>query len=92
MMMVMMMVLLLLLLLLMMMMVHALVVTTVVGGARTGGHQVDTAHAYRHRGARGSILAATPSLPAPRAEDRYESRQRSYRMLGPVDAARSIPV
>lgn len=36
------------------------------------------------------ILAATPSLAAPRAEDRYESRQRSYRM-DPVDAAR-IPM
>jgi len=33
------------------------------------------------------ILAATPSLAPPRAEDRYESRQRSYR-LHPVDAPR----
>jgi len=66
----------------------ALVVAGVVG-ARVGGHQVDATHAYGHR-VRGPILAATPSLSTPRAEDRYESRQRSYRMV-PVDATR-IPV
>lgn len=64
--------------------VQALVVAAVVGGARAGGHQVDATHAYGHRA---RVLAATPSLPAPRAEDRYESRQRSYRVV-PVNAAR----
>lgn len=70
--------------LLLLLMVHALIVAAIVGGARAGGYQVDATHAYRHRGARSPILAATPSLSAPRPEDRYESRQRSYR----VDAAR----
>lgn len=64
----------------------ALVTAAVVCGARAGGHQVDTTHAYGHR-ARGPILATTPSLSTPRAKDRYESRQRSYRVV-PVNVAR----
>lgn len=77
------------LLLMMQAAIHAALVTAaVVGSARTGGHQVDAAHAYGHRVR--PILAATPSLSTPRAEDRYESRQRSYRVV-PVNAAR-IPV
>lgn len=69
--------------------VHAGLVIAAVVVARAGRHQVDAAHAYGHR-ARDTILAATPSLSAPRAEDRYECRQRSYRVV-PVNAAR-IPV
>lgn len=68
--------------------VTGLVVAGVVTGARAG-HQVDAAHAYRHRGVRSPILEATSSLAAPRPEDRYERRQRSYR-VAPVDAR--IPV
>lgn len=70
--------------------VAALVVAAVIVGARTGRHQIDTAHAYGHRARRGKvlILATAASLPAPRAENRYECRQRSYRV---ADAA-SIPV
>lgn len=73
-------------------MIRALIVAAIVGGARTGGYQIDATHAYRHRGARSPIPAATPSLSAPRPEDRYESRQRSYRVgTVPVDTTR-IPV
>lgn len=76
---------------LLLLLVHALIVAAIVG-ARTGGYQVDATHAYRHRGARSPILAATPSLSAPRPEDRYESQQRSYRVgTISVDTAR-IPV
>lgn len=68
--------------------VTGLVVAGVVAAGRRAGHQVDAAHAYRHsRGVR--ILEATSSLAAPRPEDRYERRQRSYR-VAPVDAR--IPV
>lgn len=69
--------------------VHAALVVAAVVGARAGGHQVNAAHAYRHR-ARSPILTTTPSLPAPRTEDRYEGRQRSYRLVS-VNVAR-IPV
>lgn len=62
------------------------VVIAAVSGARAGGHQVDATHAYGHR-VWGPILATTPSLSTPRAEDRYESRQRSYRVV-PINLAR----
>lgn len=76
------------LLLMMQIAIHAALVVAAVVGARAGGHQINTTHAYGHR-VRGPILTTTPSLPAPRTEDRYESRQRSYRVS--VNVAR-IPV
>lgn len=41
--------------------------------------QVNTADAYRHR--RRAILETAALLPPPRAEDRDQARQRSYRLL-----------